>query len=125
MKGQAMGTIEGEVALIADGGGLLLFIIIGARIGLVSVTGPTRGAFAWMVSRVVVVIATVALVAPITLVDEASDGSAPLVMGVGLEQDDFMISVWATVNEEEGMLTRQHFQLVRRIQGREVLLELF
>ena len=124
MEGQAAGSIKGEVALVADGVWCLEFIVVGARVWLITITGPAGSPFTWMIGCIVMFETAIALVAPITFVHEASDGGTPLVMILILEQDDFVISVRSTENEKEGMLPRQHFKLIGRVQGREVCLEL-
>ena len=70
------------MALLADDGGLLELVVVWTRVGLVSIAGPASSTFAGVVGRVVVVITAVALVAPITFIDEACNGGASLIMGV-------------------------------------------
>ena len=125
MKRQALGAIKWKIALVADGGGLLLFIIIGAWIGLIAVAGPAGSPLAGMISGVVVVITAVALVAPIAFVYEAGDFGASFIMGVRFQQDDFLFSVWATEKEKEGVLAAEDLQLIGWVQGGQVLLEFF
>ena len=80
MECQALGPIKGQMALVADDGGFAELIVVRAGCGLVPVTRTTSSPLARMVCGIVVVIATVALVTPIALVDEPSDGGTPLVM---------------------------------------------
>ena len=80
MESQALRAIKWKIALVANGGGLLELIVVRAWSGLVSIAGPASSAFAGMVGCIVCVVTTVALVAPIALIDEACNGSTPLVM---------------------------------------------
>ena len=82
MKCQAMGTVKREIALVADGGGLRHSIVVWTWCWLIPIARATSCPFARVVGRIVMVIAAVALVAPITLIDEASEGGATLKMGV-------------------------------------------
>ena len=123
MKCQALGAVKGQVTLLADDGRLLEHVVIRTRIRLVSVAGPASSAFARVVGCIIMVIATVALVAPIALVNEPSDGGTPLVMIVRLEKDDFTFSVRSTEYQKKGMVTAEDLQLIGRVQGGQVLLE--
>ena len=96
MERQALGTVKGQVTLVADDGRLLEHVVVWAWIGLVSVAGPASSAFARVVGCILVLETTVALVAPIAFVDEPGDGGTPLVMIVGLEKDDFSVCVRST-----------------------------
>ena len=80
MERQALRTVKWKMALVADGGGLLEHVVVWTRIGLVPVARAAGSALAGVVCSIILIIATVALVAPITLIDEASDGGTPLVM---------------------------------------------
>ena len=90
---------------------------------LITVASPAGSPLAGVVGRIVGVIAAVAVMAPITLVNEASDGSAPLVMVFRLEQYYFVMGVRASEYQEKWMLSAQHFKLIGWVQSREVLLE--
>ena len=85
METQTVGAIKGEVALVADGGGLLEFVVIRAGAWLIPITGPAGGPLAGMIGGIVGVETAIALWTPIGLVNEASDGGTPLVMMLGLE----------------------------------------
>ena len=123
MERQTLGTIKGKMALVAEDGGLLVHVVIRTGCGLVSVAGPASGPLAWMVSSIIIVIAAIALVAPIALIDEPGNGGTPLVMIVRLEKDDLVFCVGSTENEEEGMVAAENFQLVWQVQRRQVGLE--
>ena len=84
MERQALRAVKGQIALVADDGGLLVHVVVWTRIRLVPVAGPASSAFAGVVGRVVLIIATVAFVAPITLIDETSNGGAALIVLIRL-----------------------------------------
>ena len=123
METQTIGTIKGQVALVADGVRFLEFIIVRTWSGLVSIAGPASSPLAGMVSRIVLVITAITFRAPIAFVDETFYGGTPLVMIVRLENDDLLFSVGATEYEEEGMVAAENFQLVRRVKAGKILLE--
>ena len=85
MKRQALGAVKRQVALMADGGRFLLVIVVRARIGLIAITRSAGSPLAWVLSRIVVLEAAVALVTPITPIDEACNGGASFIMGVAFE----------------------------------------
>ena len=76
-----------------------------------------------MIGGILVVKTTVAFWAPIRFVHEPGDGGTPLVMMFTLQQNNGVRGVRTTENEEKWMLARQHFKLIRRIQGGEILLK--
>ena len=125
MECQALGAVKGQMALLADDGGLLELIVVRTWGWLVSITGPASSAFAGVVGRIVVVITAITFRAPIALVDETFYGGASFIMGVTFENDNLVFCVRATEYQKKRMLSAQHFQLVGRIQRREVCLELF
>ena len=108
MECQALGAVKGQMALVADDGSLAELIVVRAWCGLVPVAGPASSAFARMVGRIVRVVAAVALGAPITSVGEASEGGAPLIMMLTLENDDGVRRIWTSKIHEKWMLPRQH-----------------
>ena len=124
MERQALGAVKGQVALVADDGGLLVHVVVWAWSGLVSIAGSASGTLARVVGCIIVVIATVTLVAPIALVDEPSDGGTPLKVLVAFEKDDFSVCVRSAKYQKKGMVTAENLHLVRRVQGRQVGLEL-
>ena len=69
-----------------------------------------------MVGRIVRIVAAVALVAPITAVDEPGDGGAAFIMIIRLEKDDFFLCVRSAEDQKKGMVAAENFQLVRKIQ---------
>ena len=109
METQAVRSVKGEMTLVAGCGGFLEPVVVGAGVWVIPIAGPASGTLAGMVGGIVGVETTVALVAPIGLVGEASDGGTPLIMMVTLQQHDGMRGVRSTENQKERMLARQHF----------------
>ena len=104
MECQALRAVKGQIALVADDGGFAVHVVVRTGCWLVSVAGPASGPLTGVVGSIIMVITTVALVAPIALVNEPCDGGAPLVMIIGLEKDDLVFGVWATEDQEEWMV---------------------
>ena len=96
MECQALGSVKGKIALLTDDGRLLVHVVVRAWSGLVPVASPASGPLAGVIGRIIRVVATVTLMAPIALVNEPGDGGAPLVMIIAFEQDDLVFSVGAT-----------------------------
>ena len=125
MECQALRTIKWKMAPVADDGGLLVHVVVWTRIGLVSIAGPASSAFAGVVGCIILIIATVTFMAPITAVDEPGDGGTPLKVLVAFEKDDLVFSVRSAEYQKKGMVTAENLQLVWWVQGRQVGLELF
>ena len=124
MERQALRAVKREIALLADGGGLLEFVVVWAWIWLVSIAGPASSPLTGVVGRIIGVVTTVTLRAPIAFVDEACNGGASFIMGVTFEKDDLVFCVRATEYQKEGVLATEDLQLIRRVEGGEVCLEL-
>ena len=84
MERQALGPVKGQMALLADGRGLLEHVVIRTRCGLVPVAGPASGPLAGVVRCIIGVVATITFRAPIAAIDEPGDGGTPLVMIIRL-----------------------------------------
>ena len=76
-----------------------------------------------MVGGIVGVVTAITFRAPIAFVDETFYGGAPLVMIIGLENDNLVFCVWTAEYQKKRVLSAQHFQLVWRVQGGQVLLK--
>ena len=111
------------MTLVAEDGGLLEHVVIRAWCWLIPIAGPASGPLAGMIGRIIRVVATVTLMAPIATIDEPGNGGTPLVMIIRLEKDDFSFSVRSTEYEEEGMVAAENFQLIRRVKAGKILLE--
>ena len=96
MECQALGSIKGKIALLAEDGRLLEHVVVRTRVGLVPVAGPASGPLARMVGGIIGVVATITFVTPIAAVDEPGDGGASFIMIVRLEKDDLVFSVGST-----------------------------
>ena len=84
MERQALRAVKGQIALLADDGGFVVHVVVRAWCGLVTVTRTTGGPFARVVGSIVVVITTVALMAPIAFVNKPGDFGAAFIMIVRL-----------------------------------------
>ena len=104
MECQALRTIKWKIAFIADDGGLLVHVVVRTWCWLVPVAGPASGPLARVVCRIIVVIATVTLVAPIALIDEPTDGGAAFIVLVAFEKDDFSVCVRSTEYQKKRMV---------------------
>ena len=105
MERQALGAVKGQMALVADDGGLLVHVVVRTWVGLVSVARPASSTFAGVVSGIIMVIATVTFMAPIALVDEPSDFGTAFIMCVTFEKDDLVFSVRSPEYQKKGMVT--------------------
>ena len=85
IEGQTVGSVKGEMALVAGCGGFLELVVIGAGVGLIPIAGSARGTFAGMVRGIVGVETTITFQAPIGFVHKASDGGTPLIVMLALE----------------------------------------
>ena len=121
MEGKTGGTIKVEVTSMAWQGGFAESVIVGADLRVGPMAGPASPALAWMVFSILMIETTVAEVIPIASICEASKGLATFIMLTGFQQANNVGCLRSAVNDEKGVLSAHHLELVL---GRQMPLKL-